>query len=140
MVTILDKLESAIPNLKDLCEIQIKENPNKNSLIVELEPNNEHGQENIFILTYDNHVTLSYDYYERRFDYNSDLHEDVIEKVINIVEKILTEQLISVTTYSANINISKVSNLYEPPEAKKVRRRKNFRSRSWSGTYDDDCT
>ena len=140
MIPVLDQLELALPDIKDYCEIQIKKNPNKDSTILELEPINEYGQENIFILAYDNHITLSYDYYERRFDFNDKGPENAMEKVFDIVEKIITEQLISLTTYSADINLSKVSDLYEPSKAKKIRRRKNFRARSWSGTYDDDCT
>jgi hypothetical protein len=140
MIPILDELEQALPNIKEYCEIQIKENPYKDSTTLELEPINENGKENIFILGYENHVTLSYDYYERRFDIDGNSSEHALAKVFDIVEKIITEQFISVTTYSADINLSKVSDLYEPSKAKKIRRRKNFRARSWSGTYDDDCT
>jgi len=88
MIDILNQLELALPDIKDYCEIQIKENLNKASTILELEPISEYGQENLFILAYDNHVTLSYDYYEKRFDFNDVSLEKALLKEDHVIERV----------------------------------------------------
>ena len=104
---------------------------------IELEPISEFGQEVICLSGYDNHITLSYDYYERNFDIHKESFEETFEAVIDIVRKILKEQLVAVTT-DHNINTSRVSILLELIEAKKIKRENKFRARSWAGTYNED--
>ncbi len=139
-MTFQNKIFQAIPTLNELCECEIKSNPQRGVLMLFLRPNNEYGQEEICILAYEDHIILSYDCYEIRFDFNRDSSEKTFEQVFIIIKKIFREQLVAVTTYSSNLNATRVSNLYSPDEAKKIKRRKNFRARSWLGTYDDDCT
>ena len=138
MKSIIESLQK-ISTIEELAEIEKKENKTSGSLLIEIKPKNAYGHESIFIIEHYDHVTLSFDYYERIFRVRENPHKEMFEEVVSLVKKILDEDLISVTTYSYDINLSKVSNLDTPSELKRRSRRKNFRSRSWLGTYDDDC-
>jgi hypothetical protein len=132
-----DLLFQSFPDIYDFCDPRVFENPQLNSLRIELEPKTEPGREVISLGVYDNHITLSYDYYERYFHIGDKAFKDVSTEVIDILKKILTEQLVAVTTYN-DINTSRVPGLMTPDEAIRIKRKKNFRARSWSGTFDDD--
>ncbi len=140
MISLQNKIVQTFSKYDELCQIDIKHNHQKGLAMVELKPNNEYGQEVICVLIYEDNIILSYDYFEKCFSLSIESAEKTTDNIFSIIDKIFKEELIAVTTYSVNINVSKVSDLYEPSEAKKIRRKKNFRARSWFGTYDDECT
>ena len=137
-ISIQNRIIDSISTLNDFCKYETFTNAQTGSLRLEIEPLSNMGSENISVLILNDHITVSYDYFEKRFELSSLTLEENIENIKTLIKNILRENLIAVTTYSININTSKVSNLYEPSEVKLIRRKKNFRARSWRGTFDDD--
>ena len=137
-ISIQNRIIDSISTLNDFCKYETFTNAQTGSLRLEIEPLSNMGSENISVLILNDHITVSYDYFEKRFELSSLTLEENIENIKTLIKNILRENLIAVTTYSININTSKVSNLYEPSEVKLIRRKKNFRARSWCGTFDDD--
>jgi len=77
-MTLFDKITRTIPGLNEFCESEIKIDQQRGFLELFLRPNNEYGQETICMLAYEDHINLSYDYYESCFDFNNDLPAGVI--------------------------------------------------------------
>ena len=119
-ISIQNRIIDSISTLNDFCKYETFTNAQTGSLRLEIEPLSNMGSENISVLILNDHITVSYDYFEKRFELSSLTLEENIENIKTLIKNILRENLIAVTTYSININTSKVSNLYEPSEGRKI--------------------
>jgi hypothetical protein len=119
------------------CNNDIEKQDDKKPLRITLKPKNDLGKENLYLSVYEDNITVNYDYYEASKKPKGQKAEEFFDYIIELVTKIVQEQLIVVTTYN-KLHTFPVANIMSPDKSKRIARKKNFRARSFQGTYDDD--
>ncbi len=91
----LDYFDIIINKISTLCNVKIDDKiTEKKSLSIELIPQNEYGQEKLYISVYDNRITLSFDYYESFLTKREQPLDIFFDSIIKTIKKILKEELI----------------------------------------------